>query len=134
LRSQISNQWSLIENLLCLNTRGHKPHVVVVSEMNDPELLACIKFMKSSEEIRPSCVGYFAVNFQTGNSPPKENTGRLFRLIHEVFPKVRIFTDLDYQEPKAPPQWPLEWADNCLSLEQRQMVWELLRNDCPTSL
>ena len=128
LRFQLSKQRSLFEILLNLTLSENKPHSAVVSEMSDPELCSFIKSTESNEKFRRSCVGYFAVNFRTGDTSCKENIGRLSRVIHETFPHQRIFTDLDYEEPKALPQWPLVWKNNRLTLEQKQIVWELSRN------
>ena len=128
LRFQLTKQRSLFGNILNLTFSRNEPDSAVVSEITDPELSSFIKSKESNKKFGRSCVGYFAVNFRTGDASCKESIGRQFRLIHETFPHQRIFTDLDYEEPKDLPRLPLEWKNNHLTLEQKQIVWELSRN------
>jgi len=134
LRAQLPNHCYLVGHLLNLNTQGQKPNPIVVAEIGDPELLEFIKHMKSSIDIRHSCVGYFALNFQSGNTSIKENIASLYRLIYNAFPRHRIFTDLDYQDTNMLPRWPLKWETDVLTTEQKQIVWELRQNLFPHSL
>jgi hypothetical protein len=128
LRFQMSGRRTLNEWLLSLaNFRNRRRHVVV-SDISDPGLPALIRSIESDMDFARSCVGYFAATFRTENVSRKEDIGKRFRLVHETFPHPRIFSDLDYEQPKALPQWPLVWKDNRLTLEQKQIVWELSRN------
>jgi hypothetical protein len=127
---QLSQQRPLSERLLNLTSSRNRPRYAVVSEISHPELFTFIKSIESNAEYRRSCVGYFASNFRTKDVSRKENIGKQFRLVHDTFPHQRTFTDLDFEEPKLIPEWPMEWKNNNLTLEQKQIVWELFRNQC----
>ena len=109
LRSQIFKQKTLFERLLDLTSSRGRPRFAVVSDMNGPELPIFIKSIESNAKFRQSCVGYFGAKFRTENASAKEDIGKRFRLVHQTFPHQRIFTDLDYEEPKSLPQWPITW-------------------------
>jgi hypothetical protein len=128
---QLSEQQSFFERFPGLAFSSSKLHSAVVSDMGDPELPRFIKSIDANGEFRRSCIGYFSVDFKTENVSRKEDIARRFRMVHETLPHQRIFTDLDYEEPKAVPRWPMEWNSNRLTFQQKQIVWELYRNWTP---
>jgi hypothetical protein len=100
----------------------------IIANLEVPELytmLSQISMIKP--EIQKRLIGYFLYPYSDEETNLKANKAlRLIYRMHSIFSIFRIMNLPELSKTEKEPEWPIVWNDCELSIDEKQIIWEIL--------
>jgi hypothetical protein len=105
--------------------------LIIVSQLDEPLLWRLLNLVeKLGDQKKTNVTAYLIYPHRTGTDGNKNiQVNRSLRKAYVVLDYVRVVNLPEYAEGSIRPRWRLRFFDNSMTNAEKQIVWEILRNE-----